>query len=151
MSNNNSENENDSTIVEHDLIRLRAYLGDSEAQEVAAEFGRPVGESLDLDRNQIKEHLKTLRAYLFDDMALPEGFPKNAEKSLKRHFDRLDEDEKNSFKDVLDHVIDYTYPNNDSNNNWGGGSRRRRGSRRHTRRRSTRHRVARRSRRARKN
>ena len=152
MSNNNSENEHDSTIVEHDLIRLRAYLGNSDAREDAEVFGRPVGESLDLDRNQIKGHLKTLRAYLFDDEALPEGFPKNAEKTLKRHFDRLDEDEKDSFKEVLDHVIAYAYQNNDSNNNWGGGSRqRRRGSRRHTRRRSTRHRVARRSRRARKN
>jgi hypothetical protein len=102
MSNSNSENEDDFTIVEHDLICLRAFLGDSEAQEVAENLGRPVGESLDLDQNQIKDHLKTLRAYLFDDVALPEGFPKNAEMSLKRNFDRLGEAEKTTFKDLLD-------------------------------------------------
>jgi hypothetical protein len=144
MSNNNtnSENEDDYTIVEHDLLRIRALLGDSDARTEADDRGLEVGESLDLASSQIKDHLKTLRAYLFDEKDLPEGFPKNIEKSLKRHFDRLDEDEKNAFKGVLDNVIDYTYQNNDSNNNWGGG--RRRGTRKHRGRRSTHRRTTRR-------
>lgn len=159
-SESNSENEDYNTIVEHDLIRLRGFLGDSRARADAAEFGRPVTKWLRLNPKQIKGHLKTLRKYLFDDVALPEGFPKNAEKSLKKHFDRLDEAEKVSFKEELDHVIAYGYQNNNSNNsnnnnnnnNASVGGRRHRKTRKQSVRRFTRqHRVARRSRRARKN